>query len=230
MLFPPTGNLIAPIMKVINLGESNSVLNHFMAQLRDKDIQKDMLRFRRNLERVGEIFAYEISRVLDYSVKKVQTPLGIADIATYDNKIVAATILRAGLPLHQGILNVFDNAQSAFVAAYRKYDRGKDFHINIEYASSPDLTGKTLILADTMLATGASLEVTYNRLLEDGEPAHTHLVCPVSSIFAVDYIRKHLPGDKVTLWVAAIDEELTTHSYIVPGLGDAGDLAYGDKI
>ena len=163
-------------------------------------------------------------------MKKIQTPLGIADIATYDNQIVAATILRAGLPLHQGILNVFDSAQSAFVAAYRKYDRGKDFHINIEYASSPDLTGKTLILADTMLATGASLEVTYNRLLEDGEPAHTHLVCPVSSIFAVDYIRKHLPGDKVTLWVAAIDEELTTHSYIVPGLGDAGDLAYGDKI
>lgn len=217
-------------MKVINLGESNSVLNSFMSQLRDKDIQKDRMRFRRNLERVGEIFAYEISKVLDYSTKKVCTPLGIADIPTYDNQLVIATILRAGLPLHHGILNVFDNAQNAFVAAYRKYDRGDDFHINIEYASSPSLTGKTLILADTMLATGSSLEITYNRLLEDGEPQHTHLVCPVSSVFAVDYIKKHLPSDKVTLWVAAIDEELTTHSYIVPGLGDAGDLAYGDKI
>lgn len=217
-------------MKVINLGESNSVLNNFMSQLRDKDIQKDRMRFRRNLERVGEIFAYEISKVLDYSTKQFCTPLGIADIPTYDNQLVIATILRAGLPLHQGILNVFDNAQNAFVAAYRKYDRGDDFHINIEYASSPDLTGKTLILADTMLATGSSLEITYNRLLEDGEPLHTHLVCPVSSVFAVDYIKKHLPSDKVTLWVAAIDEELTTHSYIVPGLGDAGDLAYGDKI
>lgn len=217
-------------MKVINLGESNSVLNNFMSQLRDKDIQKDRMRFRRNLERVGEIFAYEISKVLDYSTKKVCTPLGIADIPTYDNQLVIATILRAGLPLHQGILNVFDNAQNAFVAAYRKYDRGDDFHINIEYASSPDLNGKTLILADTMLATGSSLEITYNRLLEDGEPAYTHLVCPVSSVFAVDYIKRHLPSDKVTLWVAAIDEELTTHSYIVPGLGDAGDLAFGDKI
>lgn len=217
-------------MKVINLGESNSVLNNFMSQLRDKDIQKDRMRFRMNLERLGEIFAYEISKVLDYSTKQVCTPLGIADIPTYDNQLVIATILRAGLPLHQGILNVFDNAQNAFVAAYRKYDRGDDFHINIEYASSPDLTGKTLILADTMLATGSSLEITYNRLLEDGEPLHTHLVCPVSSVFAVDYIKRHLPSDKVTLWVAAIDEELTTHSYIVPGLGDAGDLAYGDKI
>ncbi|MBO8485025.1 MAG: uracil phosphoribosyltransferase [Bacteroidetes bacterium] len=217
-------------MKIINLGESNSVLNSFMAQMRDKDIQKDHMRFRRNLERVGEIFAYEISKVLDYSVKDVRTPLGIADIPTYDNSLVIATILRAGLPLHQGLLNFFDNAQNAFVAAYRKYDKGDDFHINIEYASSPDLSGKTLILADTMLATGASLEITYNRLRENGEPAHTHLVCPVSSIYAVEYIQRHLPSDKVTLWVAAIDEELTTHSYIVPGLGDAGDLAYGDKI
>ena len=151
-------------MKIINLGESNSVLNSFMAQMRDKDIQKDHMRFRRNLERVGEIFAYEISKVLDYSVKDVRTPLGIADIPTYDNSLVIATILRAGLPLHQGLLNFFDNAQNAFVAAYRKYDKGDDFHINIEYASSPDLSGKTLILADTMLSTGSSLEIRYNRL------------------------------------------------------------------
>lgn len=216
-------------MKVINLGLKNSVLNKFVSEMRDKNIQKDSLRFRRNLERLGEIFAYEISQVLDYSEKPVVTPLGIASVPTHDNKIVAATILRAGLPLHQGILNFFDDAQNAFVAAYRKYDKGEDFHINIEYASTPDLTGKTLILADTMLATGASLEIAYNRLCEEGEPAHTHLVCPIASAYAVEYLQKHIPADKATLWVAAIDEELTSHSYIVPGIGDAGDLAYGVK-
>lgn len=216
-------------MKIINLGETNSVLNNFMAQMRDKDIQKDPMRFRRNLERVGEIFAYEISKVLDYSPKAFCTPLGIADIPTYDNRLVIATILRAGLPLHQGILNFFDNAQNAFVAAYRKYDKGDDFHINIEYVTAPDLNGKVLILADTMLATGASLELAYNKLLEEGTPSHTHLVCPVSSVYAVEYLQKHLPSESVTLWMATADEELTSHSYIVPGLGDAGDLAYGDK-
>ena len=216
-------------MKVINLGLKNSVLNKFVSEMRDKSVQKDSMRFRRNLERLGEIFAYEISQTLEYSSKQFVTPLGIADIPTHDNKLVVATILRAGLPLHQGILNFFDDAQNAFVAAYRKYDKGEDFHINIEYASTPDLNGKTLILADTMLATGASLEIAYKRLCEEGEPAHTHLVCPISSSYAVEYLQKHLPAEKVTLWVAAIDEELTSHSYIVPGLGDAGDLAYGVK-
>lgn len=216
-------------MKVINLGQTNSILNKFVSQLRDKKIQKDSMRFRRNLERIGEVFGYEISKTLNYSVKQVTTPLGIADVPTHDDKIVAATILRAGLPLHQGILNYFDDAQNAFVAAYRKYDKGEDFHINIEYSSTPDLTGKVLILADTMLATGASLEIAYRKLIENGEPAHTHLVCPLSSAYAVEYLQKHMPADKVTLWVAAIDEELTSHSYIVPGLGDAGDLAYGIK-
>ena len=216
-------------MKVINLGLKNSVLNKFVSEMRDKSVQKDSLRFRRNLERLGEIFAYEISQTLEYSSKQFVTPLGLADIPTHDNKLVVATILRAGLPLHQGILNFFDDAQNAFVAAYRKYDKGEDFHINIEYASTPDLNGKTLILADTMLATGASLEIAYKRLCEEGEPAHTHLVCPISSSYAVEYLQKHLPAEKVTLWVAAIDEELTSHSYIVPGLGDAGDLAYGVK-
>ena len=216
-------------MKVINLGKENSILNNFMAQMRDKDIQKDRMRFRRNLERIGEIFAYEISKTLDYSVKKVVTPLGIADVPTLDTPTVAATILRAGLPLHQGILNFLENSQSAFVAAYRKYDRGDSFHINIEYSSSPGLSGKTLILADTMLATGASLKIAYDRLCEDGDPVHTHLVCPVSSADAVEHLMKNMSKD-VTLWVAAIDEELTSRSYIVPGLGDAGDLAYGDKI
>lgn len=216
-------------MKVINLGQKNSVLNKFVSEMRDRNVQKDSLRFRRNLERLGEIFAYEISQTLDYSEKPFVTPLGIANIPTYDNKLVAATILRAGLPLHQGLLNFFDDAQNAFVAAYRKYDKGEDFHINIEYASTPDLEGKVLILADTMLATGASLELAYRKLCENGQPSHTHLVCPISSAYAVEYLQKHLPSEGVTLWVAAIDEELTSHSYIVPGIGDAGDLAYGIK-
>ena len=216
-------------MKVINLGQKNSVLNKFVSQMRDREIQKDSMRFRRNLERVGEIFAYEISQTLNASAKDVVTPLGIASVPVYDDKLVVATILRAGLPLHQGILNFFDDAQNAFVAAYRKYDKGEGFHIEIEYASTPDLTGKVLILADTMLATGASLEVALNRLWDEGEPMHTHLVCPIASTYAVEYLQKNLPADKVTLWVATIDEELTSHSYIVPGLGDAGDLAYGIK-
>ena len=216
-------------MKIINLGESNTALNRFVAQIRDINVQKDRMRFRTNLERIGEIFAYEISKTLNYSEKKVYTPLGIANVNTPDDTIVAATILRAGVPLHRGILNIFDDAQNAFVAAYRKYDKGDDFRINIEYASSPDLSGKILILADTMLATGASLEIAYNRLLEEGTPAYTHLVCPISSIYAVEYLQKHLPKENITLWAAAIDEELTSHSYIVPGLGDAGDLAYGEK-
>ena len=216
-------------MKVINLGQKNSVLNKFVAQMRDREIQKDSMRFRRNLERVGEIFAYEISQTLNASAKDVVTPLGIASVPVYDDKLVVATILRAGLPLHQGILNFFDDAQNAFVAAYRKYDKGEGFHIEIEYASTPDLTDKVLILADTMLATGASLEVALNKLWDEGEPMHTHLVCPIASAYAVEYLQKNLPADKVTLWVATIDEELTSHSYIVPGLGDAGDLAYGIK-
>lgn len=216
-------------MEIINLGEQNSILNRFIAQMRDRTVQKDSMRFRANLERVGAIFAYEISKRLHYSEKKVVTPLGIADVSTHDDQIVVATILRAGLPLHEGILDFFDDAQNAFVAAYRKYDKGDDFHINIEYVTAPDLNGKVLILADTMLATGASLELAYNRLLEDGTPSYTHLVCPVASVYAVEYLQKHLPGEGITLWMATQDEELTSHSYIVPGLGDAGDLAYGDK-
>ena len=216
-------------MKVINLGENNTILNRFVAQMRDKVVQKDSMRFRKNLERVGQIFAYEISKTLNYSEKPVITPLGIANINTHDDKVVVATILRAGLPLHEGILSYFDDAQNAFVATYRKYDKGEDFHINIEYSSTPDLNGKTLILADTMLATGASLEIAYKKLCEDGEPSYTHLVCPISSAYAVEYLQKNLLADNITLWVAAIDEELTSHSYIVPGLGDAGDLAYGEK-
>ena len=216
-------------MKVINLGENNSILNKFVAQMRDRDIQKDSMRFRRNLERIGEIFAYEISKTMNTSEKSVVTPLGIAAVPVYDEQIVLATILRAGLPLHQGLLNYFDDAQNAFVATYRKYHKGEDFHIDVEYSSSPSLEGKTLVLADTMLATGSSLEVTYKKLCEQGQPYHTHLVCPIASAYAVEYLQKHLPEEGVTLWIAAVDEELTSRAYIVPGLGDAGDLAYGIK-
>lgn len=216
-------------MKVINLGENNSILNKFMAQMRDREIQKDSMRFRKNLERIGEIFAYEISKTLTASPKDVVTPLGIATIPVHDEQIVLATILRAGLPLHQGLLNYFDDAQSAFVAAYRKYHKGEDFHIEVEYSSTPDLTDKVLILADTMLATGASLDVTYKKLCEAGQPKHTHLVCPIASTYAVEYLQKHFPDEGLTLWLGAIDEELTSRSYIVPGLGDAGDLAFGIK-
>ena len=216
-------------MKIVNLGECNSVLNSFIAEMRDIKLQKDSLRFRTNLERVGEVFAYEVSKVLEYSDKDVTTPLGIANVATNDSKLVVATILRAGLPLHQGILNYFDRAESAFVAAYRKYDRGDDYQINIEYCTVPSLSGKVLLLSDTMIATGASIEVAYNVLRErGGEPLHTHFICPIASIYAIEYLQKNLP-DGTTLWTAAVDEELTSRSYIVPGLGDAGDLAYGEK-
>ncbi len=217
-------------MKVINLGETPSVLNDIVAQIRDKAIQKDSLRFRCNLERLGNIFAYELSKQLAYSPKDVITPLATARVSTCDTKVVIATILRAGLPLHQGILDIFDHAENAFVAAYRKYDKGDDFHINIEYCTCPDLTGKTLILSDTMLATGASIEICWRRLCDDGGgPVHTHFVCPIASIYAIEDLQKRMP-ENTTLWTAAIDEELTSQSYIVPGLGDAGDLAYGSKL
>lgn len=217
-------------MKVINLGEGNTVLNKFISEMRDKKIQKDPMRFRYNLERVGEIFAYEISKTMDYTREEVVTPLGIADMQIPADKVVVATILRAGLPLHGGILRFFDGAQNAFVAAYRKYDKGGGFKIAIEYATAPTLDDKVLILADTMLATGASLEIALEKLLEKGEPKQIHLVCPMCSKYAVEYLKKQLHGRNVTLWCAAIDEELTSHSYIVPGLGDAGDLAYGEKL
>ena len=217
-------------MKVINLGENNTVLNTFIAEMRDATIQKDSLRFRTNLERVGQVFGYEISRTLAYSVKDVVTPLGTAKVSTHDTKLVISTIMRAGLPLHKGIFDMFDHAETAFIAAFRKYGKGDYFEIKIDYCTTPEITGKTLIIADTMLATGSSIEIAYNKLLEEGgEPAHTHLVCPIASRYAIEYLDKKLPAN-VTLWVAAIDEELTSHSYIVPGLGDAGDLAFGGKL
>ena len=217
-------------MKVVNLGENNSVLNNFIAEIRDVRVQKDRMRFRTNMERVGAIFAYEISKSLSYSEKEVTTPLGVAKVPTSDTTLVLAAILRAGLPLQEGFLNVFDHAESAFLATFRKSGKGDYFKVHADYCTCPSLEGKTLILADTMLATGSSIEVGLQKLLNDGgQPAHIHLVCPIASRFAVDHLCQ-LYGDEYTLWVSAIDEELTSHSYIVPGLGDAGDLAFGGKL
>ncbi len=217
-------------MKVINLGESNSILNRYVAELRDKEIQKESLRFRRNLERIGEVFAYEISKTLQYSQKEVVTPLGIANCSVPEENLILGTILRAGLPVHNGMLNIFDKAQNAFIAAYRKYGKDNKFQIHLEYISSPKVEGKILILTDCMLATGSSMVLAYNKMCELGEPAHTHIVCPVASEQSLGYLSKHLPHKKVTLWVAAVDEELTNKSFIVPGIGDAGDLAFGNKL
>ena len=217
-------------MKLVNLGENPSVLNNFIAEMRDATIQKDSLRFRTNLERVGQVFAYELSKVLTFSEKDVVTPLGTACVATSDTPLVIATIIRAGLPLQKGIFDFFDHAETAFLAAFRKYGAGDYFKIRADYCTTPSLEGKTLILADTMLATGSSIEIAIEKLKEEGgEPIAIHLVCPIASTYAVDHLAKRF-GDEVTLWVAAIDEELTSHSYIVPGLGDAGDLAFGEKL
>ena len=217
-------------MTIINLSDGNSVLNQFNAEIRDKDIQKNHMRFRRNLERIGEIFAYEISKTLSYSIKDITTPLGIAQCSVPCDDIVLATILRAGLPLHNGLLNYFDKAQNAFIAAYRKYGKDNKFDIDLEYSTSPSIERKVLILADTMLATGASVLLAYQKLLDKGTPATTHLVCPIASCYGVEYLSKNMPHKNITLWVGAIDEELTNKSYIVPGLGDAGDLAFGHKL
>lgn len=217
-------------MNIVDLSQKNSVLNRFIAEIRDKSTQKDSLRFRRNLERIGEVFAYEISKTLNYTTEDVHTPLGIAQCNLPSDNIIAATILRAGLPLHTGILNYFDKAQNAFIAAYRKYGKDNKFDINLEYITTPSIEGKVLILADTMLATGASLILAYNKLLEKGTPVCTHFICPIASAYGVEYMSKNLPHKNINLWVGAIDEELTNKSYIVPGLGDAGDLAFGSKL
>lgn len=218
-------------MKVHILSQQNTVLNKFIAQIRDKSIQKDSMRFRRNMERIGEITAYEISKTFDYKPCPVETPLGEAVVETIDNPIVIATILRAGLPYHQGFLNYFDDAQNAFVSAYRKSTKDGKFTVKVEYISCGDLEGKTLLLVDPMLATGSSLVLAYNALCErGGTPAHTHVAAVIASEQGVDHVMKNMPRQTTTVWVAAVDEELTSRSYIVPGIGDAGDLAYGDKI
>ena len=215
---------------VNNIGSQNSIVNQFMAELRDREIQKDSMRFRRNLERIGEIFAYEISKQLEYKQTEVQTPLGVAQVPQLKSQPVIASILRAGLPMHYGFLNVFDKAENAFITACRKYEKdGCKFHISFDNISGPSTDGKTLILVDPMQASGASMVLAYQALLKKGTPKHTHIVSLISSREGLDYLQRNVIGQPVTIWTAAIDEELTVKSYIVPGLGDAGDLCFGEK-
>lgn len=216
-------------MKVVNFAEKNSLISQYMTELRDVNIQKDMLRFRRNLERIGEIMAYEISKTLDYNTVDTLTPLAMAKSEVIATQVVLATIFRAGVPFHQGFLNYLDHAENAFVSAYRKYKEKENFDVCIEYLASPRIDGKTLILADPMLATGASMELSYRALLTKGTPAQIHVASVIASQQAVDYVAEHFPSDRTTIWIGAIDKEINSHSYIVPGLGDAGDLAYGTK-
>lgn len=216
-------------MKIINFSETNSILNQYVAEIRNVEVQNDRLRFRRNIQRIGEIMAYELSKSFAYSAKDVQTPLGIASVNTADNKLVLSTILRAGLPFHQGFLSYFDDAENAFVSAYRKYKDTLKFDIHIEYIASPRIDGKTLIITDPMLATGGSMELSYQAMLTKGHPAEIHVVSVIASQQAVNHIANVFPQDITTIWCAAIDPEINDHSYIVPGLGDAGDLAYGEK-
>ena len=213
------------------LGQENTILNKFIAQIRDCKIQQDSMRFRRNVERVGEIMSYEISKTLNYQAQTVETPLGEAEMSLISDKVVIATVLRAGLPLQQGFLNYFDDAECAFVSAYRKNKKDGTFKINVEYVSCGDLEGKILILVDPMLATGQSLRMTYETLVaHGGEPLHTHIASVIDSEQGVEYAQQHLPAGKTTLWLGAVDAELTSKAYIVPGIGDAGDLCYGKKL
>lgn len=217
-------------MEVINLGENNSIFNQFIAEIRDVHVQTDPLRFRKNIERIGEIFAYEISKRLDYYTKEVTTPLGIAPVRVPEAFPILATVLRAGLPMHQGLLNYFDRSGNAFISAFRKYIDKKDFVIEFEYLASPSLLDKVVILSDPMLATGSSLEIGYHALHQKGKPKHVHLAAIIASQAGVDYVVEKLANENCTLWVGAIDPDLNYKAYIVPGLGDAGDLAYGEKM
>ena len=218
-------------MQVINLSEHNSVLNQYLREIRDINIQKDSMRFRRNIERIGEVMAIELSKSLSYEPVEVQTPLATATVNTIAEPLVLATILRAGMPLHQGFLNVFDNAENAFLSAYRRVNKEGELEIVAEYMAAPAIDGKTLIIADPMLATGMSMEVGYLALLRHGKPKHTHLCCTIATPQAIDCLRKSLnDSPDVTVWCAAIDPILNEKKYIVPGLGDAGDLCYGTKI
>ena len=215
-------------MKIVNLSENNTVLNQFLKEIRDINIQKDQMRFRRNIERIGEIMAYEISREPSYENITIPTPNCEAVQSVPADKIVLGTILRAGLPLHTGFHNYFDSCENAFVSAYRKYTSDNDFEVIVEYLASPRLDGKALLLVDPMLATGISADLSYRALLTKGKPAKTVLACVIASQQAVDYVISHFPDDTI-LYCAAIDPILNEHAYIVPGLGDAGDLCFGEK-
>lgn len=216
--------------KVTILTNQNSVLSNFLAEIRDMDKHTDSLRFRYNLQRMAEIMAYEISKNLEYTQKNIVTPLGEALSYVVKDKIIVASILRAGLPMHTGFLNYFDTAENAFISAFRKYNKDNTFEIKFEYLSAPDITDKIVILADPMLATGASMVMAYKNLLEHGTPKFTHIASRIASKEGLEYLENNMPTDKFAVWLAALDDELTAKGYIVPGLGDAGDLAFGNKI
>ncbi|WP_411893942.1 uracil phosphoribosyltransferase [Winogradskyella sp. A2] len=217
-------------MQIHNLSKTPSLLDTFMSEIRDKNIQKDSMRFRRNIERIGEILGYELSKFLSFSEKNTETPLGTSNTKQYTNDIVLCSILRAGLPLHNGLLNYFDNAENAFISAYRKHiDNTNEFDIIIEYLTCPDLEGKTLLLADPMIASGQSIYATLEALKPFGTPKEIHLISVIGAQQGVDYINEKV-GDNIHLWIANIDDELNNQGYIIPGLGDAGDLAFGSKL
>lgn len=218
------------MIKIINLEKTDSVFNQYMAELRDVVIQQDRMRFRSNLERIGQVMAYEISKSFEYDDEEVTTPLGIKQIRTMHEQPVIATILRAGLPFHNGMLSMFDQADSAFIAAYRKYDKNEeDSEIRVEYFSSPDIEDRILILCDPLLATGESIVKTLNGLMEDMMPKEIHIAVAVASQDGLDYVERTMSRLPVTIWVGSVDEELTARAYVVPGIGDVGDLAYGEK-
>ena len=210
------------------LNQKNSVLNRFIAEIRDEAIQKDRMRFRRNLERIGEIAAVEISRTFTYTEKEVVTPLGISVEKVPSEEPILATILRAGLPLHQGLLNYFDKADNAFISAYRKHNKDGSFEISLDYVSCPELENRVVIISDPMLATGSSLVKTIHFLKAEGKPSSIHIVAAIACTVGIEYVKREEPS--VTIWCGDIDDELTAKGYIVPGLGDAGDLAYGTKV
>tara|TARA_B100000953_G_scaffold299489_1_gene299527 strand:+ start:1358 stop:2011 length:654 start_codon:yes stop_codon:yes gene_type:complete len=216
-------------METINLGKQNSVFNHFIREIRDVNIQNDSMRFRRNIERIGEIFAYEISKKMEYENIEISTPLGTSTESLMKEKPVLATILRAGLPLHQGFLNYFDSSDNCFISAYREHKKDGNFEVKIEYMSSPDLEGKTIILCDPMLASGSSMILAMEAILSKAKPKHIHIVVVIASAEGVDYAKENITMQNCTLWLGAEDAEMTAQSYIVPGLGDAGDLAFGEK-
>ena len=213
---------------IVNLSEKHSLVSNWVAELRDVNIQNDRMRFRRNLERIGEVAAYEISKVLPFEEKEIQTPLGIAEHKMMKEQPVLATILRAGLPLHQGLLNYFDKADNAFISAYRKHHKDGSFEISLEYISCPELENRVLIISDPMLATGASLVKTIQYLKDEGSPSSMHIVAAIACTVGIEYVKREAPS--VTIWCGDIDDELTAKGYIVPGLGDAGDLAFGTKV
>lgn len=218
------------MVEIINFEQRESLFNQVMSEVRDAEIQQDRMRFRRNLERMGEIFAYEISKTMEYEPKEVITPLGVKTVRVLKEQPVLATILRAGLPMHTGLLNMFDKADNAFIAAYRKYDKDDDSEIRVEYFSAPDLNDRVLIICDPLLATGESLVKTIDGLLgDDMEPKHIHIAVAVASSDGMEHLKRKLSRKPVTIWVGSIDDELTARAYVVPGLGDAGDLAFGEK-